>query len=875
MLPGVSSEKLLNILVKVDEAFIDNAKPVDVLLEGALEFTESKIGYIAEVQTSDANIIKGNPEGKYLHCLSLISSEKDVNVGSVGIMFKNPNSVFGLKNIETIYTDDFSKYVRDKLGRAPLWPKNHPHITSFVMLPLIHQGLMIGQIGLANRSSSYSDIMSSMEIIRSKAISVLLQWKLQKNYDNMIVENSIKQSKNIVLANISHEVRTPLNTILGMNALLLETELDDNQYECLLVERTSCYHLLGLITDILDINKLEAGKMVFKLAPVNIQELVDTSYDLIGFDVKNKNLRLDQIIDSSVPKDIVGDKQRLKQMLGNLLSNAVKFTQNGSITTRIELASMKDLRDHELKPITSFSIKNQTSQIIMYDENLVGDPVYIKFSIRDTGIGIKQEDMRRLFKSYEQLDSSSTKSNKGTGLGLAITSELCTLMGGKIFVTSEYGVGSVFSFILPVMTYRQPRKELDLSILEGKVFLVVDDNEKNLMRLTNLLDNWGVEYREFSSAKRALNYVNNPKHKFDLGLLDIIMPVMDGNVLAERISRTAKPFPLIALSSDDGEHAVSNFFVSQIAKPYNDQSLLETIINVLILAEKKISYEDKSSDSSDDKKYRRHHISVSDSSDEDEELFTPTMVNVKRTSPKKSKRKSPELVALAHRKISEALESESISAHRKVNIMGTPELLAIVKEDAPANARKTNAVAQTPISSAKTILAKTSFKPASNAILKINQRRRAQMDNFYERAENTNINVLVVEDQEFNSIMIVKMLNNIGYTNIDTAISGEDAIRMVQLNRGIPLKKNEKSQYDLVLMDIIMPGKYNGVDASKKITQLFKRLEDRPKIVAVTASVFDGAVDDYITEGQMDGYIAKPIDKIQRITEVLRGLGFA
>lgn len=830
MATNISSEKLLSILVKVDKALIDNDKPIDVLLEAILNLTGSKLGYVAEVRNSEVGMIKENPEGKYLHCLAIFHNGNTTIGDNIGIMFKNPSSIFnlnGAKYAETICTNDFHKYAKEKLGRPPIWPKSHSNITSLLILPLMHQGIMIGQIGLANRPEGYSDILSNIEILRSKAVHLLLHNKLQRNYDNMIVESSIKQSKNVVLANISHEVRTPLNTILGMNALLLETELDDNQYDCLLVERKSCYHLLGLITDILDINKLEAGKMVFKLSPVNMPELVETSYDLIGFDAKRKKLRLNHVIESNVPKDIVGDKQRLKQMLGNLLSNAVKFTQNGSITTHIELATNKDIKDHNLKPINMYRAQRSASQTILYDETMVGEYVYVKFTIQDTGIGIKQEDMVRLFKSYEQLDSSSTKNNKGTGLGLAITYELCTLMGGKIFAISTFGVGSVFTFILPLLTYNQPKKELDLSVLEGKTFLVVDDNEKNLTHLTNLLDSWRVDYREFTSAKRALSYVTNPKYKFDMGLLDIIMPVMDGNMLAERISRSSKPFPLIALSSDDGEHAVSDFFAQQLTKPYNDQQLLETIIQVLTLSDKKSSDKEKYDDSSSEERYKRHPISVSDEDDDE-----PVMYSTKSRS--------------------NTLDEACAHIGRKTSAGNT----------------------KTPISSAKTILTKNPVKPISNAVQKINQRRRAQMDNFYERAENTGINILVVEDQEFNSIMLVKMLNNIGYRNIDTAVSGEDAIKMIRLNRGTPLKKGEKSQYDLVLMDIIMPGKYNGVEASKRITQLFKKLENRPKIIAVTASVFDGAVDQYITEGQMDGYIAKPIDKIQRITEVLRKLGF-
>ena len=154
------------------------------------------------------------------------------------------------------------------------------------------------------------------------------------------------------------------------------------------------------------------------------------------------------------------------------------------------------------------------------------------------------------------------------------------------------------------------------------------------------------------------------------------------------------------------------------------------------------------------------------------------------------------------------------------------------------------------------------------------RKREMQIDNFYEKANNIDISILIVEDQDYNLIMLKKMLENIGYHNIDTAKSGEEAVAMVKLNRGITRKRNERSIYDLILMDIIMPGKYDGVQASKHINRLFTNINLRPKIVAVTASVLDGACEKYKKEGKMDGCIYKPIDKIQKVTSVLRQLGF-
>jgi len=873
---SITPEIKLSILNKVDES----DKPFYTMLEYLLELTGSNMGFIAEVRKSQGGITDINLDGKYLCCLSVIAPldvfAREKFGDKLGIMFKNPDSIFSLTpyleilDHDCVIIDDFTKYVEEKYKRGPKWPKNHPIIKTMIIIPLIQNNELIGQICLANRSTSYKDIQKHLQLLGIRIRSMIMYEQLRQKYQALQLEHSMKQTKNVVLANISHEVRTPLNTILGMNALLLETELDDNQYECLLVERKSCYHLLGLITDILDINKLEAGKMVFKYSPANIQELIETSYDLIGYDAKRKQIQLDFKISSKVPKDVILDKQRMKQMLGNLLSNAVKFTQTGKIETLVEIASNDELLKFDLTPLDMLTKKpmHKTSSSLLYDEALVGDWYYIKFSIKDTGIGIKNEDISRLFKSYEQLDDSNTKTNKGTGLGLAITNELCNLMSGKIYATSEYGKGSMFSFIIPVQEYHEPTKELDLSILVGKTFLVVDDNEKNLARLTDLLDSWNVDYREFSSAKRALAYINNPKYKFDLGLLDIIMPVMDGNMLAERISRSKAPFPLIALSSDDGEHAISDFFEQQLTKPYDDNELLEIVVNVLH-REKNNKLPPKSESPSSEEKYKRP-ITIS-SDDENIDQQYEEICEKRKSSEEKDY--SDEIKPRKNINVERLLSNRNLDVSVKdfANIRLTLQKESNEKESKEKESKEK--ILKIPISTARTLLTKNPLRKSPD-LKHLNQRKRAQIDNYYEKAKNININILVVEDQPFNMVMIVKMLQNIGYTNIDQATSGAESVEMVKKNRGVPLKKGTKSQYDLILMDIIMPGKYDGVEASKKITKLFNDLTLRPKIVAVTASVFDGAIDTYMKDGQMDTYISKPIDKIERITHALHKIGF-
>ena len=798
---------ILDVLLEAERDYIESGTPdksFTIILNGLIKITKSKFGYLAEVKSAEHEKTVTNPDGLYLFCHSITDISWDKESKDMyeahrgkGFTFDNERSIFGKSLMEkkTIIANDFKKYI----DRAPTYPQGHAHIKSFVAIPLIFKDEMIGQIGLANREEPYTeDLLKQIEPLLHRATNVIIFGRLMIEHEKLQRLQTNRKAKNLILANVSHEVRTPLNTILGMNALMLETELDDNQYECLLIERQSCYHLLGLITEILDINKLEAGKMQLKNGVIDLQEMIESCYDLIGIEAKKKGLNLDPIISPKVPFKVIGDKQRVKQMISNLLSNSVKFTDEGSIITRVEVVNDEEIKSLGLQPISLYNseiheklTRKSPSETALYDEALVGEWIYLKFSVEDTGIGIRDDDINKLFQSYTQLDDSTTKRHKGTGLGLAITQELCNLMNGTIRVKSQYEKGSCFFFVVPLRIYNDRTQKLDLSILEGKTFLLVDDNEENIMRLTNLLDKWGVDYRDCRTAKHALvSYVNNSRFHFDLGLIDIVMPGMDGNTLANRIARSQRPFPLIALSSHDDDTDVSNAFVHRLVKPYSDEALLETVIQVLSLnTETQVT---------------------KSSSDSEEEEFAP---NEKYTSITNDSRNSTK---------SKHSPTESTKKSKKLQ----------------------------------------------------RRKREMQIDNFYEKAQNIDIAILIVEDQDYNMIMLKKMLENIGYHNIDTAKSGEEAVAMVKLNRGIQRKYNEKSAYDLILMDIIMPGKFDGVEATKQINQMFKDIKQRPKIVAVTASVLDGAGEKYKKEGKMDGCIYKPIDKIQKVTKILRELGF-
>jgi len=611
---------------------------------------------------------------------------------------------------------------------------------------------------------------------------------------------SMSKAKGLLIANVSHELRTPLNALMGMLALLEDTELDDHQWSCIEIMRESSIDLMVLINDILDISKLEAGEMQLYPSSVSLKDVIESSHKIVGQLAYEKGIKLVYQFHKDVPDYVITDANRFKQMLKNLLSNAIKFTPSGSVTTNISIEP-KNYVDDEIKTgkiykLTEMDTPDKETDYAVkpvqkIDPRKIGKQYYIKFSITDTGIGISPEHIPKLFNSFTQVDSSNTKEYEGTGLGLAITSQLCKLMGGTIGVQSEKGKGSTFYFILPLQEYMPkliPNYNMDL--LKDKLFLVVDDDARNLMRITNLLEKWGVNFRECESSNRALiSYINNSKYKFHLGLIDIVMPGINGNELAHKIASSNYPFPMIALSSASQQiNSVSPAFSAHLNKPYEEHFLLETILSVL------------------------------------SDLKTDTKNEMET---KKEIEKQPS-------KIEKLLSIKKISLPRMSKNTSTPALSVVVPS------------------------------PSDN----VRQSTKHKINkNFSEPVKNTGINILVVEDQQRNMQMIVQMLKSAGYKNISTASNGIEAIEKVKYNLGVKFS-NTKSQYDVILMDIIMP-KMDGIQASREISQLFLTAKHKPHIIAVTARITDDSKEEYRQAG-IDDVLYKPIQNTSYLIDKLK-----
>ncbi|MGN0614515.1 MAG: ATP-binding protein [Porcipelethomonas sp.] len=413
------------------------------------------------------------------------------------------------------------------------------------LLTLVDTSLLLAGMGLTLIAIAFYLVLENPDI------KLLEEARAAKEKSDMA-----NASKSRLVSTVSHEIRTPMNAVVGMTDLLLQDDLTEKQRKYLTNIKSSGRALVMIVNDILDSSKIEAGKMELVEKAYTLGIILEDVRMIIENRIGSKLIKLVYDIDSSIPERLTGDELRIRQVLINLMNNSVKFTEEGEIKLTISIVSETD------------------------------DGYMLRFSVKDTGQGIKPEDLDRLFEAFSQVDVKKNHGKEGTGLGLSISSDLITLMGGQLEVASEYGKWSEFFFtVFQRKADDQPEEEENIpdADFEGMNVLVVDDTELNLEIAREILGMFGVKADTASSGREGLELL--AENRYDMIFTDYVMPEMSGAEFTRKIRAIEGEYfsavPVIALTGDTSSEAREEFRKSGIndfiEKPVGADSLKKVL----------------------------------------------------------------------------------------------------------------------------------------------------------------------------------------------------------------------------------------------------------------------------------------------------------